>query len=153
MSETIQALPSIFIYKDVVNEMVKNYQNDKHPLLSNEINKQDTKSGWYSRQQFEELFQELDFQTATGVRIYFGAYPSDHPEYANQLTVIFVPTKFDENTNIEKDIIIDDTDIFQERLNATIELRTPGDSMGLDTVGLCPPTCLGQSAYYPYGEQ
>lgn len=153
MNETILALPTTFIYKDAVNEMVKAYQNVKHPLLSQEIGKQETKSGWYSREQFEEMVQEMQYQNASGVRIYFGAYGSDHPEYANQLTVIFVPTEFDENTNQHKDIILDDQGIFNERLAATTQIQKPGDPMNLDTIGLCPPTCLGQSAYYPYEEQ
>lgn len=153
MNETILALPSIFIYKDAVNEMVKNYQGTKYELLSTNLGKPESKSGWYSRDQFDEIVREMEYQNASGVRVYFGACPADHPEYANQLTVIFVPTEFDENTNQHKDIIIDDKPDFNERVSLTEERRTKGDPMGLDTIGLCPPTCLGQSAYYPYEEQ
>jgi hypothetical protein len=150
MNETILALPSIFIYKEAVNQMVKNYQNAKHPVLSQQIGKQETRSGWYSREQFEEIVQEMQHQNASGIRVYFGSYGSDHPEYANQLTVIFVPTEFDEGTNQHKDVIIDDRPDFSERIILTEGRRTKGDPMGLDTIGLCPPTCLGQSSYYPY---
>lgn len=152
MNETILALPSIFIYKEAVNEMVTNFQGTKYELLSNNIGKPETKSGWYSRAQFEEIVQEMEYQNASGIRIYFGSYGSEHPEYSNQLTVIFVPTEFDEGTNQHKDIIIDDQSNFGDRVTASEERRVPGDPMGLDTVGLCPPTCLGQSSYYPYGE-
>jgi hypothetical protein len=152
MNETIVKLPSIFIYKDAVNEMVKNYQNGKHGLLSEQLGRPETKSGWYSRQQFEEIVQEMDYQNASGIRMYFGAYNAGHPQYANQLTVIFVPTEFDESTEEHKDIIIDHTETFEDRDAFTKTMRTKSDPKNLDTIALCPPTCLGHDSFYPYPE-
>lgn len=154
MKETITALPSIFIYKEAVNQLVKNYQQGgKHELLSNEMGeREETKSGWYSREQFEELVREMNLHDASGIRMYFGAYNAEHPEYANQLTIIFVPTSYDEAENVHRDIVIDDTLAFKAREEMSSALIGKPIIKNLDTIGLCPPTCAGHESFYPYDE-
>jgi hypothetical protein len=110
-----KALPGIFIYKEEVNKRVKHYQQSKLPLLTQAIGKPDTTSGWYSLAQFEELVREMYYLNADGLRMYFGAYPDNDPLYANQLCLIFVPTRYDPETRRNKDIIIDDELNFQKR--------------------------------------
>jgi len=149
MNQTIIELPSTFIEKDAVNYLVSNYQNGKHQLLSTAIEKSETKSGWYTRDQFEEMVREMEHQNASGVRVYFGAYDSNHPQYANQLTLIFVPTSFDENTETHKDIIIDDQPDYEDRLAMTPSFMEKGRPKNLDSIGLCPPGCAGQESFYP----
>jgi len=144
-------LPKIFIYKEVVNERVKNYVNNKLPLLSQAIGKQDSNSGWYSLDQFEDLMREMYYLNADGVRIYFGAYGSDDSLYPGQLTVMFVPTYFNKETGHHTDIIIEDIDGFEGRsiaeTNFTANSKT---TKNYDSLGLCPPDCGFQTLSYPY---
>lgn len=141
----LRALPAIFVTKQIVNERIKNYQNVKLPLLENGMNgRRETKSAWYSKQQFEEIVDEMRLQNADGIRVYFAAYGPNDPEYANQLTVVFVPTSWNTQTNKHTDVIIDDQVDFLERR------KIPSDTMNLDTIGLCPPTCLDQGTMYPF---
>jgi hypothetical protein len=152
-NETIKTLPLTFIYKEAVNALVKNYQNNKHGLLSESIGRPETKCGWYSREQFDEMVQEMEYQNASGVRMYFGSYSSQHPEYANQLTIIFVPTRFNADANTHEDIVLDDQEIFAVRESISPALTDQPITKNLDSIGLCPPACAGQSYYYPYEEQ
>jgi hypothetical protein len=146
-------LPSIFITKTKVNELVTNYEANKLPILSAAISKSDTKSAWYSLEQFEELMREMYYQNADGMRIYFGAYDSEDLLYANQLTVIFVPTYLNETTGLHTDIILDDEDDFIDRngLSAKRMNKNGGEDIkkNLDSIGLCPPTCSVQDTKYP----
>jgi hypothetical protein len=149
MAREAIGLPSIFIEKAAVNELVTNYQQGKHVLLSNQMGKPETKFGWYSKEQFEEIVREISYQQenhqeVSGIKMYFGAYSSDHHEYANQLTIIFVPTYFDASTSTHRDIVIDDQTDIGDRANLMSKIKN------LDTIGLCPPSCGGQSSFYPY---
>jgi hypothetical protein len=139
---TAKALPGIFIFKEEVNQRVKNYLQTKHTLLTSAIGKDDTKSAWYSLEQFEELMREMYYLNADGLRIYFGAYSADDEEYPNQLTVIFVPTHLSD-TGSHTDIIIDDEQNFMQRT------MVPATLKNLDTIGLCPPSCSDQDTRYP----
>lgn len=143
-------LPSTFIDTALVNERVTNFINNKHPLLSTAIGKPESKSAWYSIDQFEELVRELHYQNADGLRIYFGAYGETDLLYPNQLTIIFVPTCLDEISGKHKDIIIDNDDNFCDRSNASQKSTTTGTRKGLDSIGLCPPSCEPQDPSYPY---
>ncbi len=145
MSANISAkpLPGIFISKEAVNDRVKNFLLDKHRLLSQAMGKPETKSAWYSLEQFEELVEEMRLLQADGLRIYFGSYAADIVDVANHLTIIFVPTRLDESSQKHKDIVLEDEQDFPERLAAT-------DRKNLDTAGLCPPGCDEHDPYYPY---
>lgn len=141
-------LPGIFISKEEVNHRVKNYLNEKHPLLSKDLGAKDSKSAWYSLEQFEELVREMYYLNADGLRIYFSAYDKDHPNYPGMLTITFVPTSFNEDTGKHADIVIDDQQDFalrSETSGAAISL-----SKNMDTIGLCPPSCDDHEFAYPY---
>jgi hypothetical protein len=130
-----KALPTTFISKTVMNERIQNYVAHKLPLLSGAIGKGDTTSGWYSLAQFEELVREMYYQNADGLRVYFAAYDDKDPNYANQLTVVFVPTFLNTATGEHQDIVLDDKADFGERM------QVPTDKMNIDTLALCPPFC------------
>ncbi|MGB8193094.1 MAG: hypothetical protein WCF67_14295 [Chitinophagaceae bacterium] len=151
-SRSTKSLPQTFIYKEVVNERVRNFQENKHPLLTQAMEKAESESAWYSLEQFEEMMREMYYQNADGLRIYFGAYNANDPEYANQMTVIFVPTYLDETTGKHTDIVIDDYDDFNTRAAAPM---AAGMAKGvihknLDTIALCPPSCAEHELAYPY---
>jgi len=144
-------LPEVFIDKTEVNIRVKNFMEHKHGLLTTAIGKNESKSAWYSLEQFEQVMRELYYQNADGMRIYFGAYPDDNSDYARQLTIIFVPTFYNENTGKHTDIIIDDDESFGDR-GEPLEMQSMSIRKNLDTFGLCPPSCYDQDCVYPYNE-
>jgi hypothetical protein len=144
-------LPGIFIYKEVVNQRVKNFMEKKHPMLSAAIGKEDSRSGWYSLRQFEELMREMYYLNADGVRIYFGAHDSNDPLYPDQLTVIFVPTCLNEAGDKHVDIVIEEEENFEKRADTYVKTAgLPTEQKNLDTVWLCPPTCDDQGFAYPH---
>jgi hypothetical protein len=143
ITRKVPAVPSIFINKTEVNSRIQNYLQHKHGLLSTAIGKPDSTSAWYSAEQFEEIVKEMHLQDASGIRVYFGAYDSNDELFANQLTVIFVPTFRNETTGNHRDIVIED----------------PVDRDGrwglpkyLDTIALCPPMCAGHELEYPIND-
>lgn len=143
-------LPGIFIPKEEVNNRVANYQANKHPLLSDAIQRPDTRSAWYSLEQFEELMREMYYLNADGLRIYLGAYDQNDPNYPGMTTVIFVPTYMDENSGNHTDIVIEEDQVFQERLEAAGSAKLLGAARkNFDTIGLCPPSCGGHAFAYP----
>lgn len=148
-SRNAKPLPEIFIYKEQVDELVSNFLTNKHPLLSSPISKDESKSAWLSLEQFEQLVKEMYYQNADGVRVYFGAYSETHPTYANQLTIVLVPTYLHPVSGRHTDIIIDNDADFYERLEAEAKNAKHTDRKNLDTFALCPPTCFDQEPLYP----
>lgn len=143
-------LPGTFIFKEEVNKRVTNYLNLKHPVLSNALGREDSKSAWYSLDQFEELMREMYYLNADGVRIYFGAYDNNDPNYPGMLTVIFVPTYLNEDTGKHTDVVIDDEQDFTQRCDSkTAVSMTRSIPKNLDTLGLCPPSCDDHVFAYP----
>jgi hypothetical protein len=151
LTNNVKPLPSIFVYKEVVNERVHNFRNNKLPLLSDAIGKPDTQSGWYSLQQFEELMREMYYLHADGVRFYFGAHSSNDPLYPDQLTFVLVPTYWDASTECHKDIVVEEMPDFETR-NAieTSAAKHSEDVKNYDTISLCPPRCPNNMFSYPY---
>jgi hypothetical protein len=94
-------------------------------------------------EQFEAMVREMYYQNADGLRIYFGAYDGEDELYANQLTVIFVPTFLNEATGGHCDVVIEGDDTIESRM---------GLPKNLDTIALCPPMCAGNEQAYPYEE-
>ncbi|MBL7731951.1 MAG: hypothetical protein JNM88_12290 [Chitinophagaceae bacterium] len=146
-------LPDVFIPKEEVNLRVKKFMDLKHPLLTSAMGKEETKSAWYSLEQFEQVMREMYYQNADGLRIYFGAYPESDPVYGGQLTIIFVPTRLDTTSGKHKDVIIDDDINYDDRKNQTDAQDSEAAFFkGLDTFGLCPPSCIDQDCSFPYTE-
>jgi hypothetical protein len=149
VTRPVKPLPSTFVTKEVVNERVKNYLAGKHIALSTALGRDDSKAAWYSLEQLEELMREMYYQNADGLRIYFGAYNNEDNEYPGQLTVMFVPTFRDEATGKNTDIIIEDYDDYGIRSAAQESTK---EKKYLDTIGLCPPSCLENELSYPYDD-
>lgn len=144
-------LPTIFIDKDEVNQRIKNYLNDKRPLLAAAMNRPESKSAWYSLSQFEELIREMYYLHADGLRIYWGAYNKDDQDFPGMMTIVFVPTHLDEITGNHTDIVIDNDESFEDRCTATGDAVTiQGGRKNYDTIGLCPPSCGGHTFAYPF---
>jgi len=150
VSRTAKPLPGIFIDKEEVNKRVTNYLKEKHPAQSAAIGREDSKSAWYSLDQFEELMREMYYLNADGLRIYFGAYDKEDKNYPGMLTVVLVPTYMNENTGKHTDIVVDDEVNFSDRSEAKPEPSAMrGIRKNFDTLGLCPPTCAAHDFHYP----
>ena len=92
--------------------LYKLYNEDKRPLLIKGLQDQATaaggdpslvvesKKGWVSLEDLKTYIaaiesngNQCDIDVADiGFDIYYGAYPDDHSDFANQLTTLFVPT-------------------------------------------------------------
>lgn len=146
VTKPAKPLPSTFISKEIVNRRVKNYLSGKHQLLSSHLGHEDSRAGWYSLAQLEELVREMHYQNADGLRIYFGAYDQKDDLYPGQLTLIFVPTFEDPSSGQHVDIIIDDLENYADRCQSFDEKK------GLDSISLCPPACGQGELSYPFDE-
>lgn len=91
-TETARPLPPFYIGKQLTRQRIDKYINEKHGILSEEIDKEDTKSIWYSRDHFATLLEEIDAAGGDGIRIFFGAYEDGH-EFAGQLCLLFNSTR------------------------------------------------------------
>lgn len=160
-NETLQALPAIFIGKDKINQRVKLYQQNKHPLLSEAISspgnpRQDTKSIWYSKEHVETWLNEMNQMGASGVRVYFGAYEEDAELAPGQLCLLMVLTRLSANGYSHKDIILENEPDFEERLQLAQarsldgETDTPGGTPREYNYGSpCPPICPYEDPAFP----
>ncbi len=142
-SRTPKPLPDCFIGKVVANRRIKRFQDEKLNLLSAPIGKGDTKSVWFRFETIEDIYKELVYLNANGLRVYFAAYedkvdPQD-PLPEKQLTVIFVATERNAQGQNE-DIILEDLPNFPERQQARQGAATGADKE-FNYGSPCPPDC------------
>lgn len=154
--KTTRALPEFFIGSQLASERIATFQASKHPALSKTLGKDDTKAIWYSARHIEELFKELIFLNADGLRIYFGEYGANHQLYPGQLCLIMVPTRLDAETQSHVDILLDKEDDFEKRpghekfvANAEKKHDITNQEKGYNYGSPCPPVCPGQVMKYP----
>ncbi len=134
-------LPASFVPKAEINKRVNNFMTFKHPLLTAELGKAETKSVWYATLHLEQLIDELKYKEASGLRIYLGAYSDDHPNYAGQLCLLMVPTRADGQTLGHFDIIAEEEPDFPERF-AGFDPGEIGRIYKTFNFGSpCPPAC------------
>ena len=97
-----------------VDEVVRNYKQERWIQNSERIGQDDTLSGWWSIEEMEEFLQNAKMNGADGVRMYFGAYSKDYAEkkeYAGKQTLVMVATEQNETVQgevVNKDIYIND---------------------------------------------
>jgi len=146
-------LPFFFIGRQAASERILEFQNTKHPLLTNAIGKQDTKSIWYSFQHIEEMYKELVYLNSDGLRLYLGAYDENHPDFANQLCIIMVPTFL--NTSLKhEDIILEELPDFAKRIDNTLENAKEIPDLfkvykDFNYGSPCPPVCFEGEFRFP----
>lgn len=104
-----KALPTFFLAKNEADNRIAKFMDNKHALLSDAKGSTDTKSIWYSFQHIENLYKELVFLNADGLRIYFGEYADNHLDFPNQLCLVMIPTRANEEDPIgHEDVIMED---------------------------------------------
>ena len=137
-------LPFFFVGKDVTNDRIANYLNDKHNILSTALGRQDTKSIWYSREHIQKLLDEIDTAEGDGLRICLGAYESTH-EFAGQLCLLMVSTKENTTSDIPAhiNVYLEEQEDYAERsaLPRGDAFSDEGTKRDFNFGSPCPPRC------------
>jgi len=115
-----------------VNDVIRNYKQERWMHNSKRLGKEDSMSVWYSVEELEEFMEKIKEHGGDGVRLYFGAYDKQYKEkplYAGRQTVVLVATKEKETASgtTNKDVYINTEN------GSTILAYYAGS--------LCPPLC------------
>ncbi len=119
-----------------VDNVIRNYKQERWVQNSERIGKEDSLSAWWSVEELEEFIEHAKTHGADGVKFYFGAYDQEHaprPEYADRQTLVMVATKQKENA----DGTTKNKDIYVASENGS-------NILAYNMAMLCPPFC-GQS--------
>jgi hypothetical protein len=158
---TVQPLPSIFVGKEIINQRVKLYMQHKHPLLSaglskNGVQREETKSIWYSKDHLQTLLNEITLAKGDGMRIYFGAYGNEEGRPEGQLCLLMVLTRPGTVSGSHKDIILEKEPDFEERKGAFkkrslgLDMETEDELPKEYNYGApCPPICITDDGEFP----
>jgi hypothetical protein len=117
-----------------VDNVIRNYKQNRWIQNSERIGKEDSLSAWWSIEEVEEFLAKAKDHGADGVKFYFAAYDQDHApyaEFADRQTLVMVGTKQKETaTGVKnKDIYIEDGE------TTTI--------LAYNESSICPPFCGG----------
>lgn len=115
-----------------VDNIIRNYKQERWVNNSKHIGKEDSLSVWYSIEELEEFLAKAKSHGADGVKLYFGAYDKNYegdPLYAGRQTLVFVGTQSKETSSgiVDKDLYI------SNNTNTTILAYNNGR--------ICPPFC------------
>jgi len=116
-----------------VDNVIRNYKQERWVQNSERIGKEDSLSAWWSVEELEDFIAQAKTHGADGVKFYFAAYDQKSApieEYVDRQTLVMVATKQKENadgTTKNKDIYVN-TD-----KGSTIMAYNAGQ--------LCPPFC------------
>lgn len=145
-------LPAFFLDSAAANQRIQKFMDSKHLLLSDALERTDTKSIWYSFEHLQSLYKELIYLNADGLRIYFGAYSDDHPDYPGQLCLVMVPTRCDDEcetygSESNADVIMEEDVDFPARPG-----RSGADDArkALNYGAPCPTICPTQAGFIKY---
>jgi len=133
-----RTLPGNFVGREITQDRVTRYSAEKQPLLSKAIGKTDTGSIWYTFRQIEDIYKELVFLKADGLRFYLGAYEENHADFADQLCLLMVPTRLNPETNRHRDVVLEEEPEFEKRLEIS---RSLGLVKDFNYGSPCPPVC------------
>lgn len=139
-------LPPFYIGGELTETRKGNFISQKHGLLSAALNKDDTKSIWYTRNHIAGLLDEIDHVGGDGLRIYFATYESGH-DYEGQLCLVMNVTKGTNIGNItsHQNVVLENEPDFNDRLNANrnsgIESNELGGNRDYNFGSPCPPRC------------
>lgn len=151
-------LPDIFVGKDIINDRVIRYRQDKHPLLSQALSgngaaREETKTIWYSKEYIQVLMDEMELMEADGVRVYLGAYGNEPDRPEGQLCLLMVLTRAN-GEGRHKDIVLENEPGFSMRVSASRSLDSgliEGDGLPREyNYGApCPPICASSDHAFP----
>ncbi len=149
MSLQTKPLPVFYVGKQVTKDRIKNFQDIKHPLLSQALGKQDTKCIWYAKEHFAKLLEEIEQVNGDGMRIHFGMYEEGH-QFEGQLCLLFTATreKTIGNDVVHTNVFLENEPDFEDRSSLPRDFPGfPGDEPGnirdFNYGSPCPPLCDG----------
>ena len=122
-----------FVSTEHVDNVIRNYKQERWIQNSERLGKEDSLSAWWSIEELENFLETAKMHGADGVKFYFGAYAKDYaekPEYAGLQTLAMVATKQKEGaygTSVNKDVYVNG-----EKGNTIL---------GYNMANLCPPFC------------
>jgi hypothetical protein len=81
-----------------VNTLVSTYKLERWQANSQKIGKPDSLSTWFGLEQLQNFLDQANAHGADGIKMFFGVYPSDHPNelMAGRQTVVLVATRKNE---------------------------------------------------------
>lgn len=93
--------PKQLIPTDLAIDLSKRYHNERAPLITSNIGKDDATAVWYSIEELENYINYVKTQGSekgidvTGIRMYMGVYPTDtsYGEKSGLTTIFLSPTK------------------------------------------------------------
>ncbi|MFN8306938.1 MAG: hypothetical protein U0T79_09205 [Ferruginibacter sp.] len=139
-------LPAFYIGGELTETRKGNFISQKHGLLSTALNRDDTKSIWYTRDHIAGLLDEIDLAGGDGLRIYFGAYESGH-EYEGQLCLVMNVTreKIVNDITCHQNVVLENEPDFNDRLSADRDSGIGSNKLGgnrdYNFGSPCPPRC------------
>lgn len=115
-----------------VDNVIKNYKQERWVHNSKRLGKEDSLSVWYSVEELQEFMELIKAHGGDGVKLYFGAYNKNHTEtplYGGRQTVVLVATKQKETENgtVNKDVYI--------------TTENGNTILAYNAGSLCPPWC------------
>jgi hypothetical protein len=154
-------LPPIFVGKDIINQRVKLFMQNKHPLLSEALTaggtpREETRTIWYSKEHVATWLNEMELMNADGMRVYFGAYGNEENRPVGQMCLLMVLTRAGADGQSHKDIILEREPDFDTRVQAGLSRsRSFGDGNDegkpreYNYGAPCPPICAGNDPAFP----
>jgi hypothetical protein len=115
-----------------VDNVIRNYKQERWIQNSEKIGKEDSLSAWWSVEELEEIIEHAKMYGADGLKFYFGAYDKEHapvPEYADRQTLVMVATK-----QKQTGMGVKNKDIY-------INTDKGNQILAYNTANLCPPFC------------
>jgi hypothetical protein len=116
-----------------VDQVIRNYKQERWVHNSERIGKEDSLSAWWSIEELEQFIEEAKMHGADGMKFYFAAYDAEtasQPEYEGRQTLVMVGTKQKENV----DGSTRNRDIYVQTDKGT-------NILAYNAGRLCPPNC------------
>lgn len=158
---TAKKIPGFFIGTKNADTLIRNFQEKRLPQLNLQLKGgAETKSTWYDIAHIKELYEELEYLNADGVRVYFGAYSDgtimNGQDVSGQICIVMVPTTYNESALKHRDLLLEETANFDQRPGSEHFIGNNGNNSelnrGFDEGKPCPPLCDEHEPRFPLSE-
>ena len=159
-----EPLPSIFESLEIVNKRVRLYLENKHVLLTNQLQLQDasreeTRWVWYSKEHVQTWLNEMENLNADGMRIYFGqkeiedadelSLSTQAAKAAGQLCLLMVLTRAGIFDNSHINILYENEPDFDDRKALYDQMNLTTGTKHFNFGGYCPPMSITEGDDFP----
>ena len=121
-----------YVNTEHVDNVIRNYKQERWVQNSEKIGKEDSLSAWWSVDEIQEFIDNAKMHGADGLKFYFGAYDKEHapvPEYEDRQTLVMVATK-----QKQTGLGVKNKDIY-------VKTENGNQILAYNTASLCPPFC------------